>query len=130
MSAASSKPGSTSASSGNSRSRREAECVDRRNGDVAETRLQIAPASGVELRQPARLLQPFDDPLAHLRRGLAREGDGKNVFGLDTGAEQVDVTLDEHARLARSGRRFEDDVLASDRRRPRARRRPAGALPR
>ena len=48
---------------------------------------------------------------AHLGRGLAREGDREDVVGLDAGAQQVDVALDEHARLAGAGRRFEHDVL-------------------
>ena len=62
-------------------------------------------------REPARLPQPLDDPLPHLRRGLARERDREDVVGLDAGAQQVDVALDEHARLAGAGRRFEHDVL-------------------
>ena len=73
--------------------------------------LQVAPARGVELRQAARLLQPIDDALPHLGGGLAREGDREDVLGLDAGAQQVDVALDQHARLAGAGRRLEHDVL-------------------
>ena len=90
---------------------RQTERVDRRDRDVAEPLLQIAPASGVELRQAARLLQPIDDALPHLGGGLARERDREDVIRLDAGAQQVDVALDEHARLAGAGRRLEDDVL-------------------
>ncbi len=105
---------------------RQAEGVDRRDRDVAEPLLQVAPARGVELGQTARLLQPIDDALPHLGRGLAREGDREDVIRLDAGAQQVDVALDQHARLAGAGRRLEDDVLRRDRRRcARARRRPA-----
>ena len=32
------------------------------------------------------------------------------MIGIDAGAEQVDVALDQHARLARAGGRFEDNV--------------------
>ena len=47
---------------------RQAEGVDRRDGDVAEALLEIAPARGVELRQAARFLQPLDDALRASRR--------------------------------------------------------------
>ncbi len=69
-----SKPGSTSASSGNSRSseRQKASIVE--NRDVAEPFLHLAPPRRVELREAARLLQPVDDALPHLGRRLAREG--------------------------------------------------------
>ncbi len=89
----------------------QAEGVDGRDRDVAEPLLQIAPARGVQLGEPARLLQPIDDALPHLGGGFAREGDGEDVVRLDTGAQQVDVALDQHARLARAGRRFEHHVL-------------------
>ena len=104
---------------------REAEGVDRRDGDLAEPFPQIAPTFCRKLRTPrarrgasgmyqccaARLPEPGDDPLAHLGRRLAREGDREDVAGIDPGQQQVDVAIDQDARLAGSGRRFEHDVL-------------------
>ena len=60
--------------------------------------------------------------LAHLGGGLAREGDRQDVARRHAGFEQPDVAIDEHARLAGAGRRFERDVAARiDREPPRAR---------
>ena len=89
----------------------QAEGVDRRDRDVAEPLLQVAPARGVELRQAAGLLQAIDDALPHFGGGLAGEGDREDIVGLDAGAQQVDVALHEHPRLACSRGRLEDDVL-------------------
>ena len=76
----------------------------------------------IELRQPARVAQALDDALAHLGGGLSRERDRENVVGIDAGAQQIDVAIDQDARLAGAGRRLEHDVLGRDRRRTRARR--------
>ena len=89
----------------------ETEGVDGRYRDVSEALLQIAPPRRVELGKTAGFLQPLDDALAHLGGGLAREGDGEDVLRFDAGAQQVDVALHEHARLAGAGRCLEDDVL-------------------
>ena len=80
--------------------------------DVAEAVAQVAPAGGVRLRQPAPLLQPLDDPLPHLRGRFARERDREDVLRVDAGAQQVDVALDEHARLSGARGRLENDVFA------------------
>ena len=48
---------------------------------------------------------------AHFRGGLPREGDGENVIGIDAGEQEVDIALDEHARLAGAGRGLQHDVL-------------------
>ena len=122
-------PGSRSASSGNSRS------SDRQNASIvlieisAETIAQRDPARPVELRQRGRPAQLADDPLAHLGRGLAGEGDRQDVGRLDARLEQVDVALHQHGRLAGAGGRLEHDVVARiDRERTaRARRRPAAS---
>jgi hypothetical protein len=90
---------------------REAEGIDRRDRDVAEPFLHLAPPRRVELREAARLLQPVDDALPHFGRRLAREGDREDVIRFDAGAQQVDVSLHQHARLAGSRGGFEDDVL-------------------
>ena len=64
----------------------------------------------VELRQPRRLPKPFDDAFAHFGGSLPRKGDREDVIGVDAGAQQVDVALDEHTGLAGPGRRLEHDV--------------------
>ena len=124
VSSARSKPGSTSASSGNSRS------SDRQKASIVEIAMSpsrsrsVAPARrGRAADVRLRLLQPLDDPLPHLGGGLARERDREDVLGLDAGAQQVDVALDEHARLARAGRGLEHDVARRIDRAERARRR-------
>ena len=83
VSSAISKPGSRSASSGNSRS------SDRQNASIVliemsrEPIAHLGPARLVELRLRGRAPQLADDALAHLRRGLARERDREDVAGLD-----------------------------------------------
>ena len=67
--------------------------------------------------------QLADDALAHLRRRLPRERDRQDVRRIDAARQQVHVARDEDARLARPGRRLEDDVVARDRARTRAPRR-------
>ena len=111
---------------------RQTEGVDRRDRDVAEPILEIAPADEVRRRQTARLAQAVDDPLAHLGGRLARERDREDVIGIDAGAQQIHVALDEHTRLARAGRRLEHDVARRDRRRdpaPSGRQDGAGTTP-
>ena len=62
----------------------------------------------------ARLPQPLDDAFAHFGGGLSGEGDREDVIGFDAGAQQVDVALDEHTRLAGPGGRLEHDVRGID----------------
>ena len=90
---------------------RQAEGVDRRDGDVAQSLPQIAPSFGIELGGPAGFPQPLHDALAHFGGGLASEGDGQDVVGIDAGKEQVDVPLDQHPRLAGARRSLKHDVL-------------------
>src|SRR5439155_24153928 len=90
---------------------RQAEGINRRDRDVAEAFAQLSPTPRVECRLAARFFHSIDDPLPHLGGGLARERDREDVIWLDAGAQQVDVALDEDARLARARQRFEDDVL-------------------
>ena len=87
------------------------ERVDRRDGDVAEPLAQLLPLRRRQLRGAAGLLQPLDDPLPHLGGGLPRERDREDAIGIDAREQQIDVALDEDARLPRPRRRFEDDVL-------------------
>ena len=102
---------------------RQAEGVDRRNRDLAETLAQRAPHRRGQLRRAACLFQPLDDPLPHLGGGLSGERDREDVLGLDARQQQVDVAFDEHARLARAGRGLEHDVARRIDRAQRARRR-------
>ncbi len=88
----------------------QAERVDGRDGDVAETLLQLPPSCAIDLRGSARFAEALDDPLAHFGRSLAGKRDREDVLRLDARAQQVDVALDQHAGLAGSRRRLEDDV--------------------
>jgi len=90
---------------------RETERVDRRDGDVAKPLPQLAPPRQIELGVAARLAQSIDDALAHLGGGFARERDREDVLGIDAGAQEVDVALDQYTRLARAGRGLEHHVL-------------------
>ena len=117
VSSAKSKPGSRSASSGNSRS------SDRQNASIVL--IAISPRRSRESIQRARsisdrlggLAELAHDPLAHLGRGLPRERDREDVGRVDAALEQIDVARDEHRGLAGAGRRLEHDVVAADRRR-------------
>src|SRR6185369_3777127 len=75
--------------------KRQAERVDRRDRDFAEAPAQVAPPGDVDGRGTGRLLQALDNALTHLGGGLAREGDGEDVVGIDAGEQQVDVALDQ-----------------------------------
>ena len=59
-----------------------------------------------------RRAQRRQDALAHLGGRLAREGHRQDVRRIDAGPQQVDVAIDEHARLAGAGRGLERDVEA------------------
>jgi hypothetical protein len=48
-------------------------------------------------------------PVAHLRRGLAGEGDGDDLLGMIDRGEEAQVALDEQSGLAGSGRRLHDE---------------------
>ena len=101
---------------------REAEGVDGADADVVERVADLAPARRGEAALAVTLAQRRHDALAHFRRGLAREGDRQDVARRDTGFEQPDVAIDEHARLAGARRRLESDVAERiDRQPPRAR---------
>ena len=91
---------------------RQAEGIDRADRDVAGPVAQLAPPRRRNLAARRRRAQRGDDPLAHLGGRLARERDRQDVRRVDTGAEQVDVAVDQHARLARARRRLERDVEA------------------
>ena len=122
VSSARSKPGSTPASSGNSCS------SDRQNASMVL--MPMSPnASRISRQRCARdaalampLPQRRHHALAHFRRGLAREGDREDVARRHARFEQAHVAIDEHARLAGAGRRFERDVAQRiDRQPPRPR---------
>ena len=91
---------------------REAECIDGADADVGRTVPQCVPARGRDLSACGRGTQGRHNPLAHLGRRLACEGDREHVRGIDTRLQQIDISVDEHAGLARPRRRFERDVVA------------------
>ena len=101
---------------------RQAEGVDRADADVAERVADLAPAL---LGNPAfamPLAQRRHHPLAHFRRGLAREGDREDVARRHARFQQAHVAIDQHPRLAGAGGGFECDVAQRiDRQPPRAR---------
>ena len=89
---------------------REAERVDRADGNVREPVAQRRPARLV-LGGLARLRsQVADDPIAHFGGGLPRERDRQNVRGVDARSQQVDVARHEDLRFAGACRRLEHDV--------------------
>ncbi len=89
---------------------RQTERVDRADVDVASAIAELAPAGGRDVAPFHRRTQRPEDALAHLRGRLPRERDGEDVGGIDACAQQVDVPVDEHARLAGSGGRLERHV--------------------
>ena len=91
---------------------RVAERVDGADGDVADAIAQRQPARAPRVALGGGAAQLRDDALAHLGGGLAGEGDGQDVRGIDADAQQVDVALHQHRRLAGAGRGLEHDVVA------------------
>ena len=91
---------------------RQAEGVDGADGNLVDAVAQLTPASRRNLAALSRRAECRDNPLAHLGRGLACEGHGEDVRRIDAGAQQVDVAIDEHARLAGPRRRLERHVVA------------------
>src|SRR5581483_649092 len=60
----------------------------------------------------ARVRDGGEHALSHLRRRLDGEGDGDDLFGLLDRGEQADVALHQELRLARAGRRLDDEGAA------------------
>ena len=89
---------------------REAERVNRADGHIGRAIAQLTPAFARELAAACRVAQGGHDALAHFRRRLAREGQREDLSGIDAGAQQVDVAIDENPRLAGAGRCLERDV--------------------
>ena len=93
---------------------REAERVNRADGDVAvRSRSSRQRARGISPRPAAsRSVATMRSRIsaAALRVKVMRE----DVRRIDAGAQQVDVAIDEHARLAGAGRCLERDVEAAD----------------
>ena len=110
VSSATSKPGIEVGLERKLAQQRQAERVDRADRDVAGPVAQLAPARRRNLAAGRRRAQRGDDPLAHLGGRLAREGDREDVRRVDAGTQQVDVAVDQHARLAGARRRLERDV--------------------
>ena len=91
---------------------RQAEGVDRAHGDVAGAIAQLAPARRGNLAALGRDAERRQDALAHFGRGLPGEGHRQDVRRVHARAQQVDVAVHQHARLAGPGRGLERDVEA------------------
>jgi hypothetical protein len=66
----------------------------------------------VRSRPGPRRLKGIEHAQAHLRGGLARERNGENLFGVLDDGEELQVSLDQQFRLARPGRRLDDERAA------------------
>ena len=98
----------------------ETERVNRRQADISKSTAQIPPACGIGGGKAACFPEPLNNALTHFGGCLPRERDSKDVIGINTGSQQVDIALHDHACLTRAGRRFQHDVAARiDRRTPR-----------
>ncbi len=89
----------------------EAERVDGRNLDVADPLDEGPPPCGRDCPECGPPAQFREDALAHLRRRFPRERDGEDVARIDVDFDEPHVPIDEHAGLARAGRRLEHDVI-------------------
>ena len=90
---------------------RQAERVDRADGDVAQSIAEVEPARPIELGCGGGTAQLAQDALAHLGRRLPRERDRQDVGRIDPRLEQVDVSGDEHRCLPRAGRCLQHHVV-------------------
>src|SRR5205085_6849696 len=70
--------------------------LERRARELARARLVRARRRRAGAREPQR----FDDAVAHLARGLDREGDGGDLLRALDAREERQVALDEELRLA------------------------------
>ena len=119
------KPGSRSASSGNSRS------SERQNASMVL--IAMSPSRSRRSRQRAASISPVAAALWRLCRMRSRISAAalrvkviaRMLAGSTPRLQQVGVAIDEHARLARAGGRLEHDVPRRDPRQPRDRRRRA-----
>ena len=69
-------------------------------------------AGGLRGGLARRRLQRLEDAPLHLAGRLAREGDGEDLLGPAHAGQQPQVALDEEPRLARAGRRLDDERAA------------------
>ena len=91
---------------------RQAEGVDRADRDLRQVLSQHLPPARIDAALFGRAFERRQNPLPHLGRRLAGEGDRQDVPRLDASAYQVDIAIHQHARLARARRGLEDDVQA------------------
>ena len=90
---------------------RQAERVDRADGDVARALAHVAPQFLIRSRRLGARAQLVENAAPHLGGGLARKRDGEDVRRLDAAAQQVEIPIDEHMGLAGACRRLEHDVV-------------------
>ena len=101
---------------------RQAERVNRADGDVAQVIAKLDPSRPIEFRTRSRLGKFVDDALAHLGGRFSGECNREDVGRINAALEEVDIAGDEDRGLARPRRRLENDVVRGiDRERPRAR---------
>ena len=100
------RPRAGTRAAGRSRTRRSSRSECRRSARAAR-----ASAPAVSAPSSARWRELGEHAVAHLGGGLARERDRQDVPRIDARLDEPDVAVDEHARLARAGRRLEDDVV-------------------
>ena len=100
----------------------EAERVDRRDLDVGDALAQRAPDVAARARRGRRAARSSASTRSRISAAALRVNVIARMWRGSTPASiSADVPVDEHARLARAGRRLEHDVVGADRRRSPAR---------
>ena len=89
---------------------RQAERVDRADGNIGGPIAQLAPPRRRNLPGRRGRAEGRHDALAHLRRGLAGKRDRQNVGRVNPRPQQIDVAVDQHPRLPGSRRRLQRNV--------------------
>ena len=89
----------------------QAEGVDGADRDLSQPVAQLAPAHAARRRLGSLTAQRADDSGAHLGRRLPGERDRQDVGRRDSRLQEPQIPLDQHGRLAGTGRGFQDHVV-------------------
>ncbi len=89
---------------------RQAERVDRADGNIGGAIAQLAPPRRRNIAGRRRRAESRHDALAHLRCGLPGKCDRQNVGWVNPRPQQIDIAVDQHARLPGSRRRLQGNV--------------------